>query len=220
MSRRTCPACTRRYAGLIDPDCAVCSGLGVLGLGPAALHKDEPATVARAIEIYLEARSRDAAGKLPLGESRRDVLAAATDELRVAGVIADTLALGTPARDRPDAPEGPARRISDSEGSRLAWLHGANPSASDQANLDAAPTVYGIDDRPLAQGLPVVSSAGSPAFLAKAADPADPLGDTRQATYGRLRTERRADVVAAAVTRLIEQRARQARRTAVPVPAT
>jgi hypothetical protein len=213
-SRRTCPACSRRYAGLIDPDCVVCWGVGVVGLGPAALHRCEPAVVARAIELHLEAASRAAAEDLPLGDARREALAAAVDELRVAGVIADPLAHGAPANSRPDAPEGAARRVTDSEASRLAYLVGARPRPCDPANLDAEAIEYGLDDRPLARSLPVVSAGGAPSFLAKAADPADPLGDTRRQVYARNATDRRATVIAAAVARVPAIRARRARSAA------
>ena len=210
MSRRTCPACARRYAGLVDPQCLVCWGLGVVGLGTAALHVDEPATVARAIEIYLESKARESEVSHPIGEPRREALAAAVDELRIAGVIADTVQLGTPANSRQDAPEGTARRVNDSEGARLAWLHGGRSRPSDMANLDAPPVVYGIDDRPLVHSLPRVSAAGSQSALAKVADPADPLGDTRAAAYTREARERRAGVMAAAVGRVQTIRARRA----------
>jgi hypothetical protein len=211
-SRRTCPACARRYAGLITPDCAVCWGVGVIGLGPAALHRSEPAVVARSIELYLEAASRTVAADLPLGDERRDALAAAADELRVAGVIADSLAHGEAAHHRADAPEGAARRVTDSEAARMAHLAGARLTPSDAANLDAEAIEYGLDDRPLAKALPVVSASGSQSFLARAADPADPLGDTRQQVYARDATERRAVVLSAAVGRVGAIKARRARR--------
>ncbi|WP_141658821.1 hypothetical protein [Carbonactinospora thermoautotrophica] len=213
--RRCCPACVRRYAALVAPDCPVCKGVGVLGLGAAALHHYEPAVVARAVEFYLEAKAREAAEQLPLGAPRREALAAATDELRYAGVIADPLVSGDPARHRADAPEGTARRVTDAEAARLAYLTGATPSPVDQANLDRPPILYGPDDRPLARSLPVVSAAGSPTFLARAADPADPLGDTRAAVYERRARDWRANVVAAAVDRVRSIRTRrQARRAA------
>ena len=94
MASRTCPACQRRYAGLIDPECVICGGRGVLGLGAAALHKQEPPAVARAIEVYLEAAARAAQQHLPIGDERREALAAAVDELRHGGLIADNLQVG------------------------------------------------------------------------------------------------------------------------------
>lgn len=55
MSARTCPACSRRYGGLIDAGCVVCAGDGVLQLADAGLHKNDPSVVALAVERYLEA---------------------------------------------------------------------------------------------------------------------------------------------------------------------
>ena len=81
--------CQRRYAGLIDPACAVCDGIGVLNLGAPALHKTEPAAVARSVEVYLESAARQA-DTLPITD-RLPALRAAVVELRHAGVIADRL---------------------------------------------------------------------------------------------------------------------------------
>lgn len=93
MASRTCPVCQRRYAGLVDPECVVCSGVGVLSLGAAALHKSPPEAVARSIEVYLEAAARRAEQQLPIAD-RSPVLATAVAELRHAGVLADPLRTG------------------------------------------------------------------------------------------------------------------------------
>lgn len=91
MAARTCPACQRRYAGLVDPECVICQGAGVLRLGPAALHKNEPAVVARAIEGYLEAYLRSVDQMLPIGNPKLEALGNAVSELVHAGLLADPL---------------------------------------------------------------------------------------------------------------------------------
>lgn len=91
MPSRTCPACSRRYAGLIDPDCVICAGVGALTLGAAGLHKNDPAVAARAVEIYLEVTARHALKSLPIGEPRMEALSAAVAELKHAGLLADSL---------------------------------------------------------------------------------------------------------------------------------
>lgn len=48
--RRTCPLCTERYAGLVEASCPLCAGDGFLTLGSA---REEPAVVARAVDLYL-----------------------------------------------------------------------------------------------------------------------------------------------------------------------
>jgi hypothetical protein len=91
MAARTCPACQRRYAGLVDPDCVICRGAGVLRLGHAGLHKNDPAVVARAIEGYLEAYLRAVDQMLPIGNAKLEALANAVSELVHAGLILDPL---------------------------------------------------------------------------------------------------------------------------------
>lgn len=100
-SWRTCPACARREAGLIDPECIVCAGDGRLELGPLALHRRTPQVVARAVEMNLEATARLAlSGRDPdLDAARRDV------HLQVARLRTGNLL----ARHRaPRLPPGPA----------------------------------------------------------------------------------------------------------------
>ncbi|WP_053207970.1 hypothetical protein [Jiangella muralis] len=221
MPSRLCPACTRRYAALVDDHCPVCRGAGTIQLGAAALYRDEPAVVARSIEMYLEAASREAAAVLPPDDpqssslGRRYALAEAADELRRAGVIqADPDEISTETRaampPSPPSPEGPARRADDAEAAMLTHRTGRTPRPSDRANLDAAPTVYAATDRPLARTLPRVSAAGWPSALAKAADPVDPFGSTGRAALTRISRERRAGIIASAVDRALTIAARRA----------
>lgn len=211
MARRTCPACQRRYAGLVDPDCPICEGVGVVALHPVALYRSDPVVVARAIELYLESTSREAARVLPPGELRRDAVAVGAARLRAARVIGEPLGVADNS-DRTPEPEGAAeRRIVDWEAARLAVENGATMRPSDAANLDADRVSYGPDDRPHASGLlPSVSAGGHPSALAKAADPRDALGpDTRALVYAEHATDRSARVVASAVDQAAAARFRQ-----------
>lgn len=209
MARRTCPACPRRYAGLVDVDCVVCDGVGVIALHPVALHRQDAAVVSRAVELYLEAAAREDANRLPLGDPRKTALAAAVARLRAARII--EAPLGVSEREQAHAPEGPERRIADSEAARVVSQLGGSVRPSDAANLDAAPVTYGIHDRPRASGLlPRVSAGGSPSAMAKAADPTDALGpDTRAEVYARMSLDRQAAVLAAAVDRVVATLARR-----------
>lgn len=49
-----CPACAQRYAGVVDPNCPVCRGLGTLVLDQPDGTNEHPKTVARAVTLYLE----------------------------------------------------------------------------------------------------------------------------------------------------------------------
>lgn len=213
MPRRTCPTCPKRYAGLVDTQCPVCEGVGVVALGAAALERHEPAVVARTIELYLESASREAANHFPPGDLRLDALAIAAQRLRVAGVMGAPLGVAE-AEGRIEAPQSPETRVADWEATRCVGLFDTDVviKPSDLANIDAEQTIYGPDDRPHASGLlPSVSADGWPSAMVKAADPRDALGaSTRAIAYARQSADRTAQVVANAVDRAIELRTRRA----------
>ena len=211
MTRRTCPACQRRYAGLVDPACAVCGGFGVLHLGAAALHDADPPVVARAIGLYLEGKARAAHDTYPIGPGRTVALADAVTDLRLAGILTP-VPPGRPPEFAEPTPDTlyPATRAADAEAYALARAAGAHLTPATAANLDAEPILYGTEDRPLATGLlPTVSAAGSPSCIARTADPKDALGSTRADTYARLVCDRKATVMAGAVDRTVTMRARR-----------
>lgn len=52
--RFVCPCCARRYSGIVDPQCRVCHGLGLL-----AAQGEDPAAAARAVTMHLEPVWRD-----------------------------------------------------------------------------------------------------------------------------------------------------------------
>lgn len=196
--RRTCPACSRRYAGLIAPDCPVCQGLGVLTLGAAALHHFEPAAVARAVELYLEAKARQSRQELPLGQHRQ-ALEAHVDELRVAGVLAtigDTA--GHPART-PVPQDASSARVAELDAYRATKALGARPDTA-VLNALAAPELPLELARPRDGRPPQASATGHPSAIATIADPIDPLGpDSGELELTRDARTHRARVIAASV---------------------
>ncbi len=211
MARRTCPACPKRYAGLVADDCPVCNGVGVIGLHPAALYRSDPAVVARAVDLFLESACREAAAvHAPGGTGRLEALAAAAQRLRDARVT--TAPLGVAEGDAAYTPEYPATRVVDAYAARMSRELGQAVKPSDVANLDAAKVTHAADDRPRAHGLlPRTSAAGFPSQLAMAADPTDALGpDTRARVYAEQASDRSAGVLAHAAVRAADKVARRA----------
>lgn len=203
--RRTCPACARRYAGLVATDCVICTGLGVLSLGAAALAHYEPAAVSRAVELYLEARAQRTQQELPLGQ-RPAALEAAVDELRIAGVLASTAdAAGTPAHTR--HVDGTAARVAELDAYRATRDLGETPGPR-VVNALRAPRVADLTEaRPRDGRIPTASITGDRSATATIADPIDPLGpDTDTILNDRHRNQHRARVIAAAVPTTVKRR--------------
>lgn len=210
--RRVCPACARRYAGLVATDCPICRGLGVLTLGAAALHHYDTAAVARAIDIYLEHHAQTIRDQLPLG-NRRAALEAATDNLRTAGILASTAdAAGTPART-PTPHDTASARVTEQEAYRVTRDLGAHPTTRVLAALAAPPLPPGDlpTARPRNGTIPTASTTGHQSATATIADPIDPLGpDTTTITNTRATTDYRARVIAAAIPTAANRRRRKA----------
>lgn len=204
--RRVCPACARRYAGLIESACVICQGLGVLALGAAALAHYEPAAVSRAVELYLEARAQRTQAELPLGH-RPAALSAAVDELRLAGVLASTAdAAGTPARTT-GPPDAASARVTELDAYRAAHALGT-PATPRVLNALRAPKVTDLTEaRPRDGRIPTASRTGDRSALATIADPIDPLGpDTDAILAARVATGYRAKVIATAVPTVTRRR--------------
>lgn len=207
--RRTCPACARRYAGLVDPDCPVCQGLGVLNLGAAALHNFDPAPVARAVELYIETRAQRVRQELPLGQ-HRDALEAAVDELRLAGVLSSTAdASGRPAHARQPVDSASAR-VAELDAYRAARTLGTPVSTRVTRSLDA-PLIPLEAARPRDGRPPQASATGHRSATATIADPIDPIGPDSGELELALRTATHsARVIAAAVPLAALKRSRHA----------
>lgn len=201
-ARRTCPACARRYGGLIAEDCPICQGTGALALGAAALSQHTAPAVARAVELYLELKAQDA-GPLPAAE-RGDALEAAVLDLRSAGVLAhgqDPTSPGRPGTNRPTA-ERDATRYT-------AQLTGRPVLATVPAHL-AAPTIPLLTARP-DRVTAHASANGHRAHLARIADPIRPTGpDLLDLDAERRTVDHAARVIAGATAHLTRKRARTA----------
>lgn len=212
--RRTCPACARRFAGLVDPDCPVCDGIGVLSLGAAALANATPPAVARAVELYLEACARRARRTMPLARLR-EALEASVDELRTAGVLAHNLEAGHPAHRRAadqarDVDELDALRIARG---RLTAIRLAGVEVTDVDRAALAPTATTTLDnaRPTVGAVPVLSRAGHRSQLARAADPIHPLDNVVDLDLAHRSDAHRARVLAGATEHLAATTARKRR---------
>lgn len=210
--RRVCPACSRRYAGLIAPDCAVCCGIGSLGLGAAALAQAEPNAVARAIELYLEHKAR--AARAHPNRDHRGLLEAAVHELRTAGVLTSLSQPDTPARHRTHG--ALADSLAETAAARLSATLGARPTPATHAALSPVNTIPLAQARHHGAPFPHASANGHTAALCVAADPIDPLGpDTATLAGDRDRDEHRALVLAAACAQLATRKTRRKKKEAV-----
>lgn len=173
MTRRTCPACARRYGGLIDGDCPVCAGVGSLSLGPPALASNEPSAIARAVEIYLESAGLSAL-RLDAPE-RRERIEAAVRELQIAGVLAMS---GDTAYYPREWPSGPiAESVAEIRAIRLTRALGIIVTPTVLSGLAAGNVIPLSAARRRGDPWPRASANGSRSALLRVCDAIDPLGD-------------------------------------------
>ena len=85
--RIVCRACAVRTAGIVDPDCPVCEGIGSLIISPAILRDQTPEVAGRAVNVALEAYAREAEETLDLGLDPAAVIRSAVSNLRLAGLL-------------------------------------------------------------------------------------------------------------------------------------
>ena len=204
--RRTCPACARRWAGLVSADCAVCGGEGVLVFAAAALHYHRPEAISRAIELHLERRTREHLQHVPYGE-RADALSVVVDELRLARVVAPrSEAPGTLVHPRLAGEV--SRTVAEAEAVRFASVLGSPPTEGDVAALAAPPESLREHRRTSRRpGPPQVSSTGYTTATARAADPLVAVGpDVAVVENTRRRHEHEAKVLTEAVSILRTRR--------------
>jgi hypothetical protein len=210
VSRRTCPACARRYAGLVAEDCPVCDGVGTLGLGAAALATAEPSAVARAVELYLEGKARRANGRRPHTEHRHAVEEAVM-ELRSAGVLANASDRSAGRAARRHATGGLADSVAERKAVQLCLDLGETPTVETARALAPGRTVPLAQARRRGAPFPEASAAGYTAALCLATDPIDPLGpDVAALDMDRSRRDHHAAVLAGAVVELNRVRQRRA----------
>lgn len=221
MHRIVCPACARRTAEIITQDCAVCAGEGVLHLHPAAVELYTVEVVAEAVRIALEAQARVIDDGTLLSAPQADLLADKVADL-VTGrliyfpepaitaatpVLAPVVSIRRSRRKLAPAPDQPllTEWLTPVE---LAAEHGATPL--DAALIAAAPIEYGMEDRPLMRGLPVVSANGHPSSLARITDPVDQLQSTRSVVASTKTRARQATVLVTALPKAVKRRRKAA----------
>ena len=154
MTRRVCPACQRRWAGWIAPDCDVCRGEGRLELGEAAVKTEGPDVTSRAVELALESAARYALADLTFTyDTAHRALTDAVKALQTARILAGP----GPAANYPVIARRPLQ-------------------AGTAMTLDAPPLLWDAHDRPVAAGIPGFSAAGYISRMARIADPLDLFG--------------------------------------------
>lgn len=181
---------------LIDLDCPICAGTGVLHLGRPALSIHHPDVVADAIELALEASARASMTAKPA--TAQAALRDRVEALRTAGLLArpgqTTPAVAAPTVARPRGfldRHTQARQLADT-------VPGASTAAGDRAHLDAPPIDWSPYERPLDTGsIPGFSCGGYICAIARATDPYDPLGnDTKSITTARRKRRYDAEALA------------------------
>jgi hypothetical protein len=209
---RCCPACSKKHAQLISPNCPVCDGYGTVTLGAAALSMHEPATVGIAVEIAVEAAARTIDTTLTLSDNRVDPLRLVMETLTDAGII------GTPTagRSKALAPRRHLHAVPDNAVSsvELATEYMPTVEPRDAILAAATPYVYAEHERPNARGLPVLSANGHPSHTARIADPMTPGNDTAQTYRDRKAQTRAAGILAEAAPTVVNLKARAAAKKA------
>ena len=171
--------------------CPLCAGSGSIVLGPPSLALYSPEVVAGAVVIITEALLRQRASKLGRVPARH--LDAVRAYLETTGLVA----IG----QFDDRPRRHVAGNADRDASqRLAAAAGVVVRPWDvNVTADDVPLFeYEEDDRPLANGLPLLSAEGHPSHTARTVDPADVFGSTRESVRSRRRRQRNARVLARA----------------------
>ena len=220
MNRIVCPACARRAAEIVTLDCPVCAGDGVLHLHPAAVDLYSVPVVAEAVRIALEAAARTIDDGTLLSFPQADLLADKVSDLVTgrliyfpepasaqAPVLAPVVPLRRSRRKLQPAPDQPILTAF-LEPVDLAAELGGTPL--DAVLINAEPIQYGIDDKPLMRGLPVVSANGHPSSLARICDPVDQLVSTRSVVTSNQTVARQANVLVTALPKAVKRRRKAA----------
>ena len=199
MARMLCPACRHRPEHVVMDDCPLCDGSGTLVLGPPTLTLYPPEVVSAAVVIIAESMLRRRSARL--GRVPARYLTEVREYLETTGLLALG---GVEGRARRHVAGGADREAA----TRLAVGSGADVRPWDvNVTADDVPLFeYEEDDRPLANGLPLLSAEGHPSHTARTVDPADALGSTRQTVRARRKRSRDARVLARAAVTQFEGR--------------
>ena len=220
--RRVCPACSRRTAELVAPDCSICEGHGVIILHPAALSVYDPAVVSEAVALSLEAVARGIDSSFSLSDDRRGKLRDCVGELLAAQIIARHSDEAVPGQVATYQSPAPAIAVRPRTSRRAAVcgqiMFGETPQMVaeivikepvkqyDTTVLNALPHVYSTGERPLMRGLPVLSAAGHPSHLARIEDPQDAYTATSKELQQRKTRTRQARALAAAAAIVAQEK--------------
>lgn len=199
---RLCPACFYRTEQVVDPDCVICQGQGVMRLGEAAVSTYSIETVSGAVGLALEASARGGASSRYLSEDRLSGIRDTLIMLQDAGILSNEDGLSESL-----APAVVASRTKSATPASVASYAVQEPIEEiDEELRHAEHHVYDEHARPLAEGLPTVSKSGHPSCLARLTDPANPLGDTQKDRIRRYGREYRKKVLVGAAKSAARQR--------------
>jgi hypothetical protein len=214
MITRCCPACSKRHAQLVNVNCPVCKGFGTVTLGAAALSLHEPATVATAVEIAIEAAARTIDNTLTLSDDRHAPLRNVMTMLCDSGIVDHPGTRKTAHKPRH------LRLVTDDTAAVEAAASYIPTVTPRDAVLALAPAyVYAEHERPNARGLPILSAAGHPSHMARITDPMTPGNDTAETGRQRRQQARSATILVAAAPKVITIKARAAAKAAQKIAA-
>lgn len=192
MTRRVCPLCTVREAGVIDPDCLICTGHGYVELGERALGYFDPSIVSTAVHLALETCAREIHETTQRAQDPGPAIRATLDRMVKAGIVRPKRSAPKPAGPTGKHP-GPAAHI-------VLRTIGTEPTHTDQLMIRAHPYPYDMTDRPGARGHPLFSNNWHPSSLACVLDPVPFDTTTLTQTLTRRKRGHHARVLAASIT--------------------
>lgn len=209
MITRCCPACAKRHSQLISSNCPVCNGYGTITLGQAALSLHEPATVATAVEIAVEAVARQVDTTMTLSDDRHAPLRAAITMLTDAGIVEHP-----GARKTAHKPRHLHLVVDNTTAVEAAATYVPTVTPLDAVLTLAPAHQYDEHDRPNARGLPILSAAGHPSHTARIVDPMTPGNDTAETFRERRAQQRSAQILVEAAPKVVSLKARKAAKQA------
>jgi hypothetical protein len=190
VTRRVCPLCVVREAGLVSPDCVVCDGYGTLELGARALGFFKPEVVSMTIALALEGQARSMHTAQVRSTDPAPAMRQTLAQLAKAGMIVP------PKRRAPAGPgatgshPGPPEDV-------VARCTGITVTDTDHKMIRAHPYPYSPNDRPGVRGLPLFSNNWHPASLPCVFDPQPFHTTTTEQAIERAKRDHQARVLVA-----------------------